>query len=44
VVKNVLDFPAGYRAVIAYDPALEMFRGEFIDLNEAQTMPWTWKD
>lgn len=32
-MKNVLDFPGGYCAVIAYDPELEMFRGEFIDLN-----------
>ena len=23
----------GYRAVIIYDPDIEMFRGEFIDLN-----------
>ena len=23
----------GYRAVIQYDPEIEMFRGEFVDLN-----------
>lgn len=32
-MKNILDFPGGYCAVIAYDPELEMFRGEFVDLN-----------
>jgi predicted HicB family RNase H-like nuclease len=23
----------GYRAIIQYDPEIEMFRGEFVDLN-----------
>ncbi len=32
-MKNVLLFPDGYSAVIAYDPEIEMFRGEFVDLN-----------
>jgi predicted HicB family RNase H-like nuclease len=32
-MKNVLDFPGGYSAVIGYDSELEMFRGEFVDLN-----------
>lgn len=32
-MKNVLEFPGGYSAVITYDPELEMFRGEFVDLN-----------
>jgi predicted HicB family RNase H-like nuclease len=31
-MKNVLNFPGGYSAVITYDPELEMFRGEFVDL------------
>lgn len=32
-MKNVLDFPGGYSAVITYDPELEMFRGDFVALN-----------
>ena len=32
-MKNVMDFPGGYRAVISYDPEIEMFRGEFVGLN-----------
>lgn len=32
-MKNVMDFEGGYRAVIAYDPEIEMFRGEFFGLN-----------
>jgi predicted HicB family RNase H-like nuclease len=32
-MKNVLEFPGGYSAVISYDPEHEMFRGEFVDLN-----------
>ena len=32
-MKNVLDFPGGYSAVIGYDSELEMFRGEFVGLN-----------
>jgi predicted HicB family RNase H-like nuclease len=30
---NVMEFEGGYKAVIAYDPEIEMFRGEFIGLN-----------
>ena len=29
---NLMDFE-GYKAVIGYDPEIEMFRGEFIGLN-----------
>lgn len=32
-MKNIMDFEGGYKAVIAYDPEIEMFRGEFIGLN-----------
>ena len=32
-MKNVMEFDGGYRAVIAYDPEIEMFRGDFVDLN-----------
>ncbi|MDY0274920.1 MAG: type II toxin-antitoxin system HicB family antitoxin [Desulfomicrobium sp.] len=32
-MKNVLSFPDEYSAVITYDPDLEMFRGEFVDLS-----------
>jgi len=32
-MKNVLDFPDDYSAVIGYDSELEMFRGEFVGLN-----------
>ena len=31
-MKNVMDFN-GYKAAIAYDPEIEMFRGEFVGLN-----------
>ncbi|MDM8547642.1 type II toxin-antitoxin system HicB family antitoxin [Candidatus Venteria ishoeyi] len=31
-MKNVMDFN-GYKAVIHYDPEIEMFRGEFVNLN-----------
>ncbi len=32
-MKNVMEFDGGYKAVIAYDPEIEMFRGEFAELN-----------
>jgi predicted HicB family RNase H-like nuclease len=32
-MKNVMEFDGGYKAVIAYDPEIEMFRGEFTGLN-----------
>jgi len=28
-----MEFENGYKAVIAYDPEIEMFRGEFVGLN-----------
>ncbi len=31
-MKNLMDIN-GYKAVISYDPEIELFRGEFIDLN-----------
>jgi predicted HicB family RNase H-like nuclease len=31
-MKNVMNIE-GYKAVIAYDPEIEMFRGEFVGLN-----------
>ena len=31
-VKNVMDIK-GYKALIAFDPDTNLFRGEFIDLN-----------
>jgi predicted HicB family RNase H-like nuclease len=31
-MKNIMEFDGGYKAVIAYDPDIEMFRGEFIGL------------
>lgn len=31
-MKNIMEID-GYKAVIAYDPDIEMFRGEFISLN-----------
>ena len=34
-MNNVMTFEGGYRAVIAYDPEIEMFRGEFVGLNGA---------
>ena len=32
-MNNVMTFDGGYKAVISYDPELEMFRGEFVGLN-----------
>lgn len=32
-MKNIMEFDNGYKAVIAYDPEIDMFRGEFIGLN-----------
>lgn len=32
-MKNVMEFADGYKAVITYDPEIEMFRGEFIGIN-----------
>jgi len=32
-MKNVMEFDGGYKAVIAYDPEIGMFRGEFVGLN-----------
>lgn len=32
-MKNIMEFEGGYKAIIAYDPDIEMFRGEFIGLN-----------
>ena len=32
-VRNVMEFDGGYKAVITYDPEIEMFRGEFVGLN-----------
>lgn len=32
-MKNVMEFNGGYKAVITYDPEIEMFRGEFVGLN-----------
>ena len=32
-MMNVMEFDNGYRAVIKYDADIELFRGEFIDLN-----------
>ena len=29
-MNNVMTFEDGYKAVIAYDPEIEMFRGEFV--------------
>ena len=34
-MNNVMTFEDGYKAVIAYDPEIEMFRGEFVGLNAA---------
>ena len=31
-MNNLMNFD-GYKAVINYDPEIEMFRGEFINLN-----------
>jgi predicted HicB family RNase H-like nuclease len=32
-MKNVMEFEGGYKAVITYDPEIDMFRGEFSGLN-----------
>ena len=32
-MKNIMEFEGGYKAVIAYDPEIEMFRGDFTGLN-----------
>lgn len=32
-MKSIMEFKDNYKAVIAYDPEIEMFRGEFIGLN-----------
>ena len=32
-MRNVMEFEGGYKAVITYDPEIEMFRGEFVGLN-----------
>lgn len=32
-MKNIMTFDDGYKAVIAYDPEIEMFRGEFVGIN-----------
>ncbi len=32
-MNNIMEFEGGYKAVICYDPAIEMFRGEFVGLN-----------
>ena len=32
-MKNVMNFEDGYKALIEYDPEIEIFRGEFIGLN-----------
>ena len=32
-MNNVMEFEGGYKAVITYDPEIEMFRGEFVGLN-----------
>ena len=32
-MNNIMTFENNYKAVITYDPEIEMFRGEFIGLN-----------
>ena len=32
-MKNIMNLSNGYQAVIAYDPEIEMFRGELINVN-----------
>jgi predicted HicB family RNase H-like nuclease len=32
-MRNIMEFKGGYKAVVAYDPDIEMFRGEFVGLN-----------
>jgi len=31
-MMNMMEI-SGYRAVVQYDPGIDMFRGEFVDLN-----------
>ncbi|MDF1589845.1 MAG: type II toxin-antitoxin system HicB family antitoxin [Gammaproteobacteria bacterium] len=33
MTTNIMNFDDGYKAVINYDPEIEMFRGYFINLN-----------
>ena len=44
-MKNIMEFNGGYKAVIAYDPGIEMFRGDFLNLisrakNVLHRPPW----
>ena len=32
-MMNAMEFDGGYKAVITYDPEIDMFRGEFFGLN-----------
>ncbi len=32
-MNNIMEFDNGYKAIIGYDPEIEMFRGEFVGLN-----------
>ena len=32
-MKKIMEFDGGYKAVIAFDPEIEMFRGDFVGLN-----------
>ena len=32
-LDNIMEFDGGYKAVIAFDPEIEMFRGDFVGLN-----------
>ncbi len=32
-MNNILEFKGGYKAVISYDPEIELLRGEFVGLN-----------
>lgn len=32
-MKNIMSFPGGYHAAIVYDPDINLFRGEFLNLN-----------
>lgn len=34
-MNNTMNFEHGYKAVIAYDPEIDLFRGEFVGLNGA---------
>ena len=33
-MKNIMEFDGGYKAVITYDPEIDMFRGDFLGLND----------